>query len=59
MSKIDLHEDMKKNTCLSKEQRFTEDNFVRLLLSYLTKNGVYQVRESDLKRKLYYYYKNP
>lgn len=59
MNKIDLHEDMKKNTCLSKEQRFTEDNFVRLLLSYLTKNGVYQVRESDLKRKLYYYYKNP
>ena len=55
MNKIDLHEDMKKNSCLSKEKRFTEDNFVRLLLSYLTRNGVYQVRESDLQRKLYYY----
>ena len=59
MNKIDLYESMKKNTCLSKERRFTEEDFVRLLIFYLTQNGVYQVRESDLKRKLYYYYINP
>ena len=59
MSKIDLHEEMKINTCLSKEKKFTEEDFVKVLFSYLTNNGVYQVRESDLKRKLYFYYENP
>lgn len=59
MSKIDLHEEMKINTCLSKEKKFTEEDFVRVLFSYLTNNGVYQVLESDLKRKLYFYYENP
>ena len=59
MTNNDLGGKMKKDTCFSEEKRFTENDFVKLLFWLLIKNGVYQVSESDLKKKLYYYFVNP
>lgn len=41
------------------EKKFTEIDFVKLLFWLLIKNGIYQVHEMDLKRKLYYFLENP
>lgn len=38
--------------------KFTEHDFVAILLPLLCKNGVYQISEQQLAKKLYYYYKN-
>ena len=37
---------------------FTEYEFVAILLPLLCKNGIYQISEEQLAKKLYYYYKN-
>lgn len=37
---------------------FTEHDFIAILLPLLYKNGIYQISEEQLAKKLYYYYKN-
>ena len=37
---------------------FTEHEFVAILLPLLCKNGIHQINEKQLAKKLYYYYKN-
>ncbi len=40
------------------EIKFTENDFVALLLPLLCQNGIYKINERELEERLYYYYKN-
>ncbi len=53
-----LKNDTEKYLDLFQDPTFTEHDFVAILLPLLCKNGIYQINEQQLARKLYYYYKN-
>ena len=53
-----LNNDTSKYLEMFHDPIFTEHDFVAILLSLLCKNGVYQISEQQLAKKLYYYYKN-
>jgi len=54
----ELNNDTKKYLELFHDPTFTEHEFVAILLPLLCKNGVRQINEQQLVKKLYYYYKN-
>ena len=56
MSKLDI--DTQKYLEMFHNPIFTEHDFVAILLPLLCKNGVYQIDEYQLTKKLYYYYEN-
>lgn len=53
-----LNNDNKKFLESFTEPSFTEHDFIAYLFSLLYKNGVYQISEEQLAKKLYFYYKN-
>lgn len=54
----ELNNDTKRYLELFHDPTFTEHEFVAILLPLLCKNGVYQINEQQLMKKLYYYYEN-
>lgn len=54
----ELNNDTKKYLELFQDPTFTEHEFVAILLPLLCKNGIFQISEQQLAKKLYYYYKN-
>lgn len=56
MAKLD--NDTEKYLELFQDSKFTEHDFVVILLSLLCKNGINKINEQVLAKKLYYYYKN-
>lgn len=56
MTKLD--NDTQKYLEMFHEPVFTEHDFIAFLLPLLYKNGIYQISEEQLAKKLYYYYKN-
>lgn len=54
----ELNNDTKKYLELFRDPTFTEHEFVAILLPLLCKNGIFQISEQQLAKKLYYYYKN-
>lgn len=54
----ELNNDTKKYLELFHDPTFTEHEFVAVLLPLLCKNGIRQISEKQLVKKLYYYYKN-
>ncbi len=56
MTKLDNN--AKQKLELFQEPTFTEHEFVAILLPLLCKNGIHQINEQELSKKLYYYYKN-
>ena len=53
-----LNNDTEKYLEMFHNSIFTEYDFVATLLPLLYKNGIYQISEEQLAKKLYYYYKN-
>lgn len=53
-----INEDTKKYLENFVGRRFTEHDFVALLLPLLCQNGIYRINEGELEEKLWSYYKN-
>lgn len=56
---MELTKDQKRYLSHFSEPKFTSGRFVSMLLSGLYQNGVYEINEKELSKKLFYYYQNP